>query len=94
MEPKKGTAIYYGDGKTRYQWTTFADAAAYTVSIVTSENAEQGGTYSIMPDSGDVFYMAKTWTEVTRKDIRLFPTGRCATVERICNVWDEGTSAK
>ena len=73
--PKSGTALYYGDGKTRYQWTTFADAAAYTVDIVTSKHAEKGGTYSILSDSGDVFYMAKTWKEATGKEVKLIPAG-------------------
>ena len=73
--PKKGTAVYYGDGKTRHQWTTFADAAAYTVDIVTSDDAEKGGTYSILSDAGDVFYIAKTWKEATGKDVKLIPAG-------------------
>lgn len=73
--PRDGSAVYYGDGRTRWQWTTFADAAAYTVDIVTSKHADKGGTYSIMSDAGDVFYMAKTWKEATGKDIKLIHAG-------------------
>ncbi|MCJ1401811.1 hypothetical protein MMC11_005028 [Xylographa trunciseda] len=73
--PTSGTAVYYGDGKCRWQWTTFADAAAYTIDIVTSKNAESGGIYSVLSDAGDVFYMAQVWKEVTGKDIKLIPAG-------------------
>jgi len=73
--PKQGTAVYYGDGKTRWQWTTFQDAAEYTIEIVTADGAEKGGCCSIMSDAGDVFYMAKTWKEVTGKDTKLIPAG-------------------
>jgi len=73
--PLKGTAVYYGDGKCRWQWTTFADAAGYTIDIVTSKNAETGGVYSVLSDAGDVFYMAQKWKEVTGKEMKLIPAG-------------------
>jgi len=73
--PKEGTAVYYGDGKTKWQWTSFHDAAEYTIEIVTADGAENGGCYAIQSDSGDVFYIAKTWKEVTGKDTKLIRAG-------------------
>lgn len=72
-DPKKGTVFIMATA--RHQWTTFADAAAYTVDIVTSDDAEKGGTYSILSDAGDVFHIAKTWKEATGKDVKLIPAG-------------------
>ncbi|MCJ1394483.1 hypothetical protein MMC18_007361 [Xylographa bjoerkii] len=83
-DPKNGTAVYYGDGKCRWQWTTFADTAAYTIDIVTSKNAENGGGYSVLSDAGDAFYLARTWKEVTGKDIKLIPAGD---VEGLRDLW-------
>ena len=73
--PKNGTAVYYGYGKCRWQWTTFADTAADTIDIVTSKNAEDGGVSSVLSNAGDVFYMARTWKEMTGKDIKLTAAG-------------------
>ena len=80
-DPEKGTAVYYGNGTTRWQWTTFQDAAEYTVEIVTADGAENGGSYSIMSDAGDVFYIAKVWKEVTGKDTKLIPAGNVKGLE-------------
>ncbi|MCJ1243029.1 hypothetical protein MMC30_000225 [Trapelia coarctata] len=81
--PKKGTAVYYGDGKVRFQWTTFRDTAEYTIEIVTADGAEKGGCYSVMSDAGDVFQIAKTWKEVTGKDTKLIPAGDVKGLEEL-----------
>lgn len=81
--PKDGTAIYYDDGKVRWQWTTFDDAAAYTIEIATSQDAENGGMYSIMSDAGDVFYIAQIWKDVTGKEVKLISGGNVEDLREI-----------
>ena len=69
--PKQGTALYFGDGKTRHQFTTFRDAAEYTTDLLLRPEADQGGCFQVMSFGADVWQMQATYRKVTGQEVAL-----------------------
>jgi hypothetical protein len=66
MEPRFITGMGRRDGNGRR-------SAMPWLALSIPQDAEKGGTYSTMSDAGDMFYIAQTWKEVIKTDIKLIP---------------------
>ncbi|KAF1984865.1 NAD(P)-binding protein [Aulographum hederae CBS 113979] len=63
----------YGSGEEKFDWTTEADAAAFSIALVTSDEAEKGGFWSFRSQAFSLKELKETYEKVRGTEVKWDP---------------------
>lgn len=72
----------FGTGREKFDWTTEADAAAFSIAIVESPNAHEGGFYSVRSGCHSLREIKDTYERVRGTAVKVIEKGTVEDLEK------------